>query len=98
MPLGFFPDPSTTDTDAEEAKKRADKHRFEDDLVVLESDRYRALKKVEDMELDLRTMQKNYTAMGFAIKDKQEEMKKQQSQMQFLDEEIHTLKKKIDNL
>lgn len=88
----------TVSKDDEKEKKNADKRRFENDLIALQSDQKKSEKKVENLELDLRVLQKKYTAIGFEIKDKQEEMKKSQSDMQFLEEEVRVLKKKINNL
>lgn len=96
MALASFKESSITSGD--DAKKNADKRRFENDLISMEADESRFLKKVEAMELDLRILQKNYTALGFEIKDKHEEMQKSQSSLQFLEEEIRVLKKKINNL
>lgn len=96
MAIASFPAQSTKNE--EDAKNKADKRRFENDLIAMESDRSKFLRKVESMDLELRVMQKNYTTLGFAIKDKQAEVKKSHDNVQFLDEEIHVLKKKINNL
>lgn len=96
MGLSSFTESTTKEDDKQ--KKKAEKHRLENDLIVLQSDQRKFEKKVEAIELELRTLQKNYTALGFQIKDKQEEVKKSQGNMQFLDEEVRVLKKKINNL
>lgn len=96
MSLAAFP--ASGDAKADDAKNKATKRRLENDLISLESERSKFLRKVESMELDLRVLQKKYTALGFEIKDKQEEVKKSQGNLQFLDEEVRVLKKKVANL
>jgi peptidoglycan hydrolase CwlO-like protein len=97
MALASFPAQSSTNNE-DEAKNKATKRRFENDLMAMQSDQSKFLRNVEALEVDLRVLRKNYTDIGFAIKDKQEEVKKSQSNLQFLEDEIHALKKKIANL
>ncbi|MDD5083332.1 MAG: hypothetical protein PHT88_00145 [Candidatus Moranbacteria bacterium] len=97
MSLSAFADPRSNN-DEDEAKKTAARHRFENDLIAMQTDESKLLKKVEFAETDLRVMQKTYTDLGFAIKDKQEEVKKDQEKLRFLEEEIRIMKKKITNL
>lgn len=97
MTLSAFPGSASSDN-SEDEKKKADKRRFENDLISMESDRSKFAQKVEAIELDLRTLQKNYNNLGFEIKDKQAEVKKHQGDLEFLDEEIRILKKKVNNL
>lgn len=96
MAIASFPAQKTKNED--DAKQRAVKRRLENDLISMEADQSKHSRNVESLELDLRTLQKQYVALGFEILDKQEEVKKHQSELQFLDEEIRALKKKINNL
>jgi peptidoglycan hydrolase CwlO-like protein len=80
------------------AKKKADKRRFESDLLSMQSDYAHMVRLMESVELELRVLQKKYTQTGFDIKDKQEELQKSKSKMIFLNEEIRIIKKKISNL
>jgi peptidoglycan hydrolase CwlO-like protein len=82
----------------DDAKNKADKRRFENDLMMMQGERSTAQKNIDAAELDIRVLQKKYTALGFEIKDKQAAVKTSQGKLQFLDEEIRILKKKIANL
>lgn len=97
MALASFPRESA-DASGDDAKKKSDKHRFESDLVVMQSDWGKMSRQVDATDTDLRVMRKQYTTLGFAIKEKEEELKKNRSKMDFLEEEIRVLKKRINNL
>lgn len=85
-------------TDGDDRSKQAALRRFQGDLIALESDRVKLARKVEEVTLELRLDQKKWTTLGLEIKEKQEMMKKSQSRLDFLDEEIRSLKRKINNL
>lgn len=79
-------------------EKQAKLRRFQGELMSIESDRNRLSRKVEDTNLELRIAQKKWTELGFEIKEKQDMLKKSQSELQFLEEEIRVIKKKINML
>ncbi len=97
MALSSFPRESA-DVSGDDAKKKSDKHRFENDLVVMQSDWGKMSRQIEATDTDLRVMRKQYTTLGFVIKEKEDELKKNRSKMDFLEEEMRVLKKRINNL
>jgi predicted nucleic acid-binding Zn-ribbon protein len=87
---------TSSDRDEDASKKKAAQRRIEDELIVVQSDRSKINRRLEDAEIELRTLQKQYTQIGFSIKDKQTEVKKDRERAHFLDEEIRVLKKKLN--
>lgn len=84
--------------DGDNSEKQAKLRRFESELVVFESDRNKLARKTEETNLELRIAQKKWNDLGFEIKEKQDLLKKNQDKLQFLEEEIRILKKKINTL
>lgn len=80
------------------AQKRAEKRRFEYDLIILESDRSKFDKKQEAEEKMLRVLKKQYDEKRFEIEEKEKEFKKNEERLRFMNEEIRALKKKINSL
>jgi peptidoglycan hydrolase CwlO-like protein len=90
--------PADSKDEEGDAKRKADRRRFENDLISMQADRTRLLRQAEAAVTDLRVLQKKYIEIGFEIKDKQAETKKSESNLIFLEEEIRVLKKKITSL
>jgi chromosome segregation ATPase len=89
---------ASNSVDKDKKDKQAALRRLQSEMVILDSDRVKMERKTADLDLELRNLQRKWTAMGLEIKEKQELLKKTRQNLGFVTEEIRQLKKKINNL